>query len=95
VQRANFDVVEICNGIPRGWTRNVLGAPGISGTVQFDGQVLTVVASGAGIADGSEDGECICVPDAAGSLIRSRSTVDRLRFSSHDTASARVERLSR
>ncbi len=65
---ADANVVEVVNGIPRGWTHYVLGDPANSGTVSFDGEVITLFASGGGIVEAPEEGQFLCAPLATGSL---------------------------
>lgn len=61
--------IDIFDGLQKGWTRNELGSPKTPGMVQFDGQVLTITASGAGFMDSSEEGQFVCAPDTTRSLL--------------------------
>ena len=61
--------VDVFDALPKGWTHHGLGSPNPPGSVLFDGQVLTITASGAGFMDISEEGQFVCAPHAARSLL--------------------------
>lgn len=49
----------IVAGLPSGWSDAPLGTPRIPGSAQFDGEVLTVRAAGAGLLGSSDEGHFV------------------------------------
>jgi hypothetical protein len=66
--RVNSNIAGIVYGLPGGWTHIELGDPKPSGRVQFDGEVLTIFASGIGVLGDSEEGQFVCAQHAKRSL---------------------------
>ena len=55
-------------GLPSGWSDEALGNPSMPGSVQFDGNVLTVRAAGTGLMNSSDEGHFVAVTSACASL---------------------------
>ncbi|MGH9604677.1 MAG: alginate lyase family protein [Terracidiphilus sp.] len=51
--------VRIVTGLPRGWRDGALGEPSIAGNVQYDGRVLTIDSSGAGLMRPADEGHFV------------------------------------
>jgi hypothetical protein len=52
-------VTSVCFGLPGGWKEAELGTPAVRGSSQFDGNVLTINAGGAGLMRPADEGHFV------------------------------------
>jgi len=57
--------VSLAAGLPTGWSSGALGKPIVSGDVQFDGRMITIVAAGAGFLQPRDEGHFVTLPNSA------------------------------
>jgi hypothetical protein len=59
---------EVMKGLPDGWQEAVLGNPSIAGNSQFNGEILTVNACGAGLMEPSDEGRFVAVKEGCAAI---------------------------
>ena len=60
--------VPIVAGLAAGWSEAALGSPSVPGKVQFDGEVLTIDAAGAGLMNPSDEGHFVAATPGCSAL---------------------------